>query len=78
MCFLNKQLIYLVAHSSEFENIMVREEEHQELENLRHSVCPLDVRGGSEDKIGKIIILIQVGCQQFSDMLGSKIKVIWI
>lgn len=54
------ELINLVAHSSEFENIMVREEEQQELENLRHSVCPLDVRGGSEDKIGKIIILIQV------------------
>ncbi|MCO5571323.1 hypothetical protein L7F22_025061 [Adiantum nelumboides] len=54
------ELINLLAHSSEFENIMVREEEHQELENLRHSVCPLDLRGGSEEKIGKIIILIQV------------------
>ncbi|KAH6555344.1 hypothetical protein KP509_1Z263400 [Ceratopteris richardii] len=54
------ELIHLIAHSSEFENIMVREEEHQELEILRHSSCPLHVRGGTDDKIGKIMILIQV------------------
>lgn len=54
------ELIDLVAHSSEFENIMVREEEQHELEKLRHDACPLEVHGGLEDKIGKINILIQV------------------
>jgi activating signal cointegrator complex subunit 3 len=54
------QLIHLVAHSSEFENIMVREEEQQELANVVRKSCPLEVRGGPEDKYGKINILIQV------------------
>ncbi|GLJ46147.1 hypothetical protein SUGI_0972180 [Cryptomeria japonica] len=54
------ELINLVAHSSEFENIMVREEELFELETLCRSSCPLYVRGGPEDKYGKISILIQV------------------
>jgi hypothetical protein len=54
------QLIDLVAHSSEFENIMVREEEQQELANVVRKSCPLEVRGGPEDKYGKINILIQV------------------
>ena len=58
--FGNHQLIDLVAHSSEFENIMVREEEQEELQRLRHEACPLEVRRGPEDKIGKISILIQV------------------
>ncbi|KAH9288103.1 hypothetical protein KI387_032220, partial [Taxus chinensis] len=54
------ELINLVAHSSEFENIMVREEELYELDTLSRSSCPLDVRGGPEDKYGKVSILIQV------------------
>ncbi|CAK9255752.1 unnamed protein product [Sphagnum jensenii] len=54
------ELIHLVAHSSEFENIMVREEEQQELANVVRKSCPLEVRGGPEDKYGKINILIQV------------------
>lgn len=56
----DSELINLVAHSSEFENIMVREEEQHELEMLRHGACPLEVRSGPEDKTGKINILIQV------------------
>lgn len=54
------QLIHMVAHSSEFENIMVREEEQQELAQLVRSHCPFEVKGGPEDKYGKINILIQV------------------
>lgn len=50
----------MVAHSSEFENIVVREEEQDELENLFKMLCPLEVRGGPTDKHGKIAILIQV------------------
>ena len=55
----DSELINLVAHSSEFDNIVVREEEQHELETLRHKSCPLEVRGGPEDKYGKISILIQ-------------------
>nr|CAD1837931.1 unnamed protein product [Ananas comosus var. bracteatus] len=54
------EVINMVAHSSEFENIMVREEEQDELENLSKRLCPLEVKGGPTDKHGKISILIQV------------------
>jgi hypothetical protein len=53
------QLIYMVARSSEFSSIVVREEEQPELETLMRKTCPLHVRGGAEDKHGKISILIQ-------------------
>lgn len=54
------QVLNVIAHSSEFENIMVREEEQQELASLLHNVCPMEVRGGLDDKYGKINVLIQV------------------
>lgn len=50
----------MVAHSSEFENIVVREEEQDELESLFKNACPHDIKGGPTDKHGKISILIQV------------------
>lgn len=50
----------MVAHSSEFENIAVREEEQDELEKLSKFACPLEVKGGPTDKHGKTSILIQV------------------
>lgn len=50
----------MVAHSSEFENITVRDEEQNELETLVRTLCPLEVKGGPTDKHGKISILIQV------------------
>eukprot|EP01018_Ginkgo_biloba_P014054 Gb_18049 [translate_table: standard] len=56
----DSELINLVSHSSEFENIIVREEEQLELGNLLRSACQCEVRGGPEDKYGKISILIQV------------------
>ena len=49
----------MVAHSSEFENIVVREEEQMELEALARE-CPLEIKGGPSSKHGKISILIQV------------------
>lgn len=54
------QVIDMVAHSSEFENIVVREEEQNELEMLVRKLCPLEVKGGPSNKHGKISILIQV------------------
>ncbi|CAL4929780.1 unnamed protein product [Urochloa decumbens] len=54
------EVITMVAHSSEFENIVVREEEQEELEALARKACPLEIKGGPTDKHGKISILIQV------------------
>ncbi|XP_047313663.1 DExH-box ATP-dependent RNA helicase DExH14-like [Impatiens glandulifera] len=56
----DSEVIEMVAHSSEFENIVVREEEQNELEKLIRSFCPLEVKGGPANKHGKISILIQV------------------
>lgn len=56
----------MVAHSSEFENIVVREEEQDELETLARKACPLEVKGGPTDKHGKISILIQVTVEELS------------
>ncbi|XP_004299306.1 PREDICTED: activating signal cointegrator 1 complex subunit 3 [Fragaria vesca subsp. vesca] len=54
------EVIDMVAHSSEFQNIVVREEEQNELEMLVRKLCPLEVKGGPSNKHGKISILIQV------------------
>ncbi|KAI3673352.1 hypothetical protein L6452_39470 [Arctium lappa] len=56
----DSEIIDMVAHSSEFENIVVREEEQNELETLARTVCPLEVKGGPSNKHGKVSILIQI------------------
>ncbi|EFJ28836.1 hypothetical protein SELMODRAFT_410613 [Selaginella moellendorffii] len=60
----DSELFKLVSHSSEFENIMVREEEQQEIAKLLHTSCPLEAYGGAESKYGKINVLIQVYISQ--------------
>ncbi|XP_047939428.1 DExH-box ATP-dependent RNA helicase DExH14 [Salvia hispanica] len=55
----DSEVIDMVAHSSEFENIVVREEEQNELETLARS-CPLEIKGGPSNKHGKVSILIQL------------------
>ncbi|KAG6412853.1 hypothetical protein SASPL_125545 [Salvia splendens] len=55
----DSEVIDMVAHSSEFENIVVREEEQNELETLARS-CPLEIKGGPSNKHGKVSILIQI------------------
>ena len=50
----------MLAQSSEFENMAVRDEELPELDNLAREACPFDIKGGSENKHGKINILLQV------------------
>ncbi|KMS97778.1 hypothetical protein BVRB_5g123420 [Beta vulgaris subsp. vulgaris] len=55
----DSEVIDMVAHSSEFENIVVREEEQMELEALARE-CPLEIKGGPSSKHGKISILIQL------------------
>lgn len=56
----DSEVIDMVAHSSEFENIMVRDEEQNELETLARTSCPLEVKGGPSNKYGKVSILIQL------------------
>lgn len=56
----DSEVIDMVAHSAEFENIIVRDEEQEELEDLSKALCPLEVKGGSTSKHGKISVLIQV------------------
>ncbi|XP_062168571.1 DExH-box ATP-dependent RNA helicase DExH14 [Alnus glutinosa] len=56
----DSEVIDMVAHSSEFENIAVREEEQNELEMLVRTSCPLEIKGGPSNKHGKISILIQL------------------
>ncbi|KAI3929942.1 hypothetical protein MKW98_004096 [Papaver atlanticum] len=56
----DSEVINMVAHSSEFENIVVREEEQDELETLVRRSCPVEVKGGPSNKHGKISILIQL------------------
>jgi activating signal cointegrator complex subunit 3 len=50
----------MLAQSSEFENMAVRDEELAELDTLAREACPFDVRGGPENKHGKVNILLQV------------------
>ncbi|KAK3225847.1 hypothetical protein Dsin_005709 [Dipteronia sinensis] len=54
------EIIEMVACSSEFENIVVRDEEQNELETLARQSCPLEIKGGPTNKYGKISILIQL------------------
>ncbi|CAN0876921.1 DExH-box ATP-dependent RNA helicase DExH14 [Linum grandiflorum] len=56
----DSEVIEMVARSSEFENIVVREEEQNELESILRTSCPLEVKGGPSNKYGKIAILIQL------------------
>ncbi|CAA6657392.1 unnamed protein product [Spirodela intermedia] len=42
----DSEIINMVAHSSEFENIVVRDEEQDELEKLVKTSCPVEVKGG--------------------------------
>lgn len=54
------QMLSMIAQSSEFENMAVREDELPELDRLLTDACPFDARGGPENKQGKVCILIQV------------------
>ena len=58
-CCWRLQLLSMMAQSSEFEQMAVREEEMIELDTLARD-CPFDVKGGPENKHGKANILLQV------------------
>lgn len=55
-----------MARAAEFENVAVREDELPELDALllsKDNPVPFDVRGGVENKIGKVNALMQVRCK---------------
>jgi len=54
------QVLSMLAQSTEFENMQVREEELEELDRLSKDVCEYDIKGGPENKHGKAAILMQV------------------
>ena len=53
------ELLLLVAQASEFENVKLRDDEAQELEQLRQSVCTVDVKGDRQTSAGKVNTLLQ-------------------
>eukprot|EP01094_Clydonella_sp_ATCC50884_P027738 TRINITY_DN8091_c1_g1_i2.p1 TRINITY_DN8091_c1_g1~~TRINITY_DN8091_c1_g1_i2.p1 ORF type:complete len:1749 (+),score=740.80 TRINITY_DN8091_c1_g1_i2:384-5249(+) len=48
-----------VCQAHEFENVQVREDEMEELEGILKKACEIPVRGGVENKYGKVNILLQ-------------------
>ena len=48
-------ILNVVAHSHEFEHVRLRDEEMGELDDLLDN-CPIPVKGGAENKEGKVNI----------------------
>eukprot|EP01125_Pyxidicula_operculata_P022548 TRINITY_DN928_c0_g1_i3.p1 TRINITY_DN928_c0_g1~~TRINITY_DN928_c0_g1_i3.p1 ORF type:complete len:2094 (-),score=618.62 TRINITY_DN928_c0_g1_i3:183-5534(-) len=55
----DSQVFDLVAQATEFDNIMLREDETGELMKLEQEDCFLTVKGGPESRHGKVNILLQ-------------------
>lgn len=53
------EVLAMVAHAQEFEQLKVRDDEMDELDRLTHDYCELSVSGGSENLHGKVNILLQ-------------------
>ncbi len=49
----------MMAQSSEFGQMAIREEELPELDALARDSCHFDIKGGPENKHGKVNILLQ-------------------
>jgi activating signal cointegrator complex subunit 3 len=54
------KVLHMLAQCAEFENVAVRDDEMIELETLARKCCPYEIKGGIENKTGKISILLQV------------------
>jgi activating signal cointegrator complex subunit 3 len=53
------EILHMIAQSSEFESMAVRDEELPELDELVRTSCHFSVKGGAETKVGKINVLMQ-------------------
>ena len=60
------QVLGMLAQSSEFSQVAIREEELPELDELQRNACPYDVKGGVENSQGKVSILLQVSLNLFA------------
>jgi activating signal cointegrator complex subunit 3 len=53
------EIFHVIAHSKEFDNIRVRDEEMTEMEGVRKKMCPLEIKGAIESTVGKANLLLQ-------------------
>ncbi|GAB6024989.1 activating signal cointegrator 1 complex subunit [Chamberlinius hualienensis] len=63
-CMTEAEIFAMVAEAQEFEQMKVRDEELDELDELIHDYCMVPVAGGSENIHGKVNILIQTYLSQ--------------
>ena len=54
------EILSMVSQAQEFQQLKVRDDEMEELEEATHDYCQLPVRGGAENVHGKVNILLQV------------------
>lgn len=52
-------ILAMMSHAQEFEQLKVRDDEMDELDSLTHQYCEVVVQGGSENVHGKVNILMQ-------------------
>jgi activating signal cointegrator complex subunit 3 len=67
----------LAAQSAEFENIVIRDEEMEDLDRLETESCRLDVKGGVENKEGKISSFVIHWIKSYSASLTRHYLVIY-
>ena len=65
-------ILAMLCRATEFEQLKVRDDEMDELDDLTHEYCQVPVAGGSENVHGKVNILLQViSNAKFVDELTS-------
>ncbi|GBP10860.1 Activating signal cointegrator 1 complex subunit 3 [Eumeta japonica] len=58
--FMNESEIFaMISQAQEFQQLKVRDDELEELDELRHNYCKVKAAGGSENVCGKVNILMQ-------------------
>ena len=58
-CMNEGEILAMISQAQEFEQLKVREDEMDELEDAVHDNCELPVKGGKENVHGKVNILLQ-------------------
>lgn len=65
----------MMAQSSEFGQMAIREEELPELDTLARDACHFDIKGGPENKHGKVNILLQVSVRASAQVLAFRVSI---
>mmetsp|Transcript_35097 Transcript_35097/g.59441 ORF Transcript_35097/g.59441 Transcript_35097/m.59441 type:complete len:2046 (+) Transcript_35097:92-6229(+) len=55
----DEKLLVVLAHSREFSNIKIRDEELKDIEKLSKRICPKKIAGGLNDDKAKVNVLLQ-------------------